>query len=615
MWASFGTTDAHVQPFSWAEVLAVAGKLNRGAALETVSKISAALNRGGMTQKDFHAFLSEILLTQEANSRFRSQLHGNSFRPFIHCGLTRELTKLFWHYSGPSGYDLLDTDIREEICRLVLTVSQGVGANNWVDPHNATDNALLAGALLIARGAYYPSHDDGRLIDIKSAMLSDLIADTSIEKAFIDVHDVSPMEAMLAYLVVTAFFHQGTPEYFTHLNGLRFDTRLMFGMSNLSERVGRWFESRHVLSIDDLPDTSGLPGENDFFTDFGLFVERPYLRLANASIICLDHDYASSALSRGPFKLFNEVLRHDENPLYARIGPPFEQHVYTVLDHAFRHSKKKSVKAVPPKGGKNDLDGAAFTQDAAVLFECKSGVVTTSIRYGTDVEGLAKVLTDKFIEGRAGGEKRKKGFAQLADRVRSVIANPEQYGLTKRSVSTIIPTVVVEDDFVAQRLVAQWCTRKAKRLFEEFGSKVPCIAIIHATDLDHLAGLSDHITLPDALIRLSRTEYRGCFTVQQWIWEELRKPLNIDDEDLIQSVETETLLDKSMDGLAENFIELTRPKCPSCNTGLVLRQDKEEPDWICIACPKIGPIPSTDQELETYNKDVAAAIKRYHSLP
>lgn len=565
-----GSEEAGLSRQTLSGIRTLVSKLRRVDTLEWLARVNIALTEGGTYEEGFQERLAELLYKPDWIQAMR-RLSPPEAGPitFFHPGMVRSLIKIAWQSANLEvGYHPLDQNVRFELGHALLSIWDHISSAPLAE--DGSIDSFLHVAVATTTQVYKSNRDIQHVLPTKDYVVSRLLETSDIDKQVKEALGLSISEIIQATLVNFVFFSRGKPEYFDIFGRLYSDPRYLFGKVSLPRRVGKWFEHNFVGSLHEPPQIKDESPRSELI-DISCLIERPFLKLSEGEWICLDFDSVKNLLSRGVFKIINDVT--ERKSLHEKIGDPFELYLNRLLERSKERSRLKGVVVLPPRKREPDLDGAYQAGHTTLLFECKTGVVPWKDLARNDIEMIKRKLVERYIIGR----KSPKGFKQLANRVRTFVQTPESFGL--RRTAFVIPVIVADDSFIANTFANTWLRNQARSLFTEFGCIVPGIITLHISDVALLALRSDQFDLAESVFELATRGFRGTMTVSHWLDDAIDFfPGDIErkDEEVLTGC-----LGTAFNEVIEKFQQGFEKKCEVCSSAMSLAQLSKNPLWVC----------------------------------
>ncbi len=468
-------------------------------AVNAFARINVALEAGGMDDPNFQrGLLREFLAPREADEALSlPRFRHNQFLWMCPLQCRLLISLLIRHGESGCGGSLSDRKLRRLAGDALLSSPEVLPPKLTQYDVTGPLRRLPVELALVHEG--YRSDQRGfEQVSVKGYVLDQLLQQTGIEEEIAKDLGFSPTQFQVALTALWAHFARHTPQHAMQTTSSSIGFEYMMGQSRVPKAVGDYILRNFCVDLGALP----LARHDESLVDLGYLAERPF-GVYNGLIICLDLDFALARMGRELWNLASKVAKDKRvSAFHADAGYAFEAYCERLLS--------KVAEAREPKGAslrsdkmlqKAPVDFLYIEGSEAVAFECKTAPLPASVAYGTDAEALAGAIRDKFVTGTP---KDKQGFIQLANHIRTMLADQEVYGL--EGVTRITPCLVVMEDVLTNAPAYDFAVHEARQLFAEFGDYVGEPVIIHAEDLALVASRAKLASPCEILLTLGRLD-------------------------------------------------------------------------------------------------------------
>lgn len=419
------------------------------------------------------------------------------------------------------------------------------------------------------------------------------------EQRFLEFVGCTSFELFTALFAVHSWISTMNFARFQHSWQFGIDLPFMFGKCRISKRVGNALSSHFVLDLNE----SSISLESADQVRSALF-SKPLIRWRNNQLYCGDFVSSERAVTRGIFQVTQKV-EHGcvaEN-LFVPKSVRFAELCESLLSCCAKNSKYQTARFVPGIENQNiEFDSAFVEFSNVVLFEFKSGFVSTAVRTSGTPSDLESELRKKWINGDA---KQKKGIAQLQEKAKAILSDPAHVGMDR--IGSIWPVLVVEDEFVASKMIGQFISDVVVNEFQFDNIQLKSPIVISVYELFHFAIRSQDWSVLDFVLRLSKG-MKDYIATKNLILNEF--PLGGNRLPAILP-EAQSLLESAHADIIANFQRIELHSCEKCGKECETVTKNGVRHWRCGACNKTRVISKVEQE--ALDKDYREAVGWYES--
>jgi hypothetical protein len=189
---------------------------------------------------------------------------------------------------------------------------------------------------------------------------------------------------------------------------------------------------------------------------------KPFLRLDNGNLICVNPGFLQEKLEIGLFWTIVNVLEgNDRRSAFETWGRLFERYVSQTIGGSvavgvetyFPHPNFKNK-----KHHHESFDGVLVLGRVCVVFECKGGFLPNAAKYGEDLDDFVEAFDAKFAMGHGAG------VEQLARKIGQIFAakpadRREPEGIDLSQIEVIVPVMVAHDSAVSSFFTIPWLAK------------------------------------------------------------------------------------------------------------------------------------------------------------
>jgi hypothetical protein len=197
------------------------------------------------------------------------------------------------------------------------------------------------------------------------------------------------------------------------------DPKKFLGNKLPAESAQKFWEMEST-TIDDLTVVLAREGPIAARQDFTLFRMKPFLRLDNGNLICVNPGFLQEKLEIGLFwTIVNALQGNDRQSAFEAWGRLFEHYMSQIIGTSvavgteayFPHRNFKQKKY-----HHESFDGLLMFGRICVVFECKGGFLPNAAKYGENLDSFVEAFDAKFAMGHGAG------VEQLARKIGQVFA-------------------------------------------------------------------------------------------------------------------------------------------------------------------------------------------------
>jgi hypothetical protein len=227
--------------------------------------------------------------------------------------------------------------------------------------------------------------------------------------------------------------------------------------------------------------------------DFTSFRMKPFLRLDNGNLICVNPGFLQEKLEIGLFWTIVNALQGDERrSAFETWGRLFEHYVGQIVGASIAVGVETFFPRPNFKHKKHhheSFDGILIFGRVCVVFECKGGFLSNAAKYGEDLDAFVKAFDAKFAMGQGAG------VEQLARKIGQVFsARPadrrELEGIDLSQVDVIVPVMVAQDSAVSSFFTIPWLAKTFRDAMRKriLMRKVvwTSLLVVHVEELENL---------------------------------------------------------------------------------------------------------------------------------
>jgi hypothetical protein len=227
--------------------------------------------------------------------------------------------------------------------------------------------------------------------------------------------------------------------------------------------------------------------------DFTSFRMKPFLRLDNGNLICVNPGFLQEKLEIGLFwTIVNALQGDDRRSAFETWGHLFEHYVSQIIGTSiavgvetyfprpnFKHKKRHH----------ESFDGILVLGRVCVVFECKGGFLPNPAKYGEDLDAFVKAFDAKFAMGHGAG------VEQLARKIGQIFAakpadRRELEGIDLSQIEVIVPVMVAQDSAVASFFTIPWLAKTFRDAMRKQGLTrqvvLTSLLVVHIEELEDL---------------------------------------------------------------------------------------------------------------------------------
>jgi hypothetical protein len=271
------------------------------------------------------------------------------------------------------------------------------------------------------------------------------------------------------------------------------DPNIYFGNSISGDLTKKyWQMESHTVDClaDELSNLSFLKPQQDFTA----LRMKPFLRLENGMLVCVNPGFIQEKLEVGLFwTIVNSLALENRGKAFEAWGNLFQEYVGETLGSAIDREQEEFVPFPMFKEKRNrheSFDGIIRSGRVCVVFEYKAGFLPNKAKYDENLDEFVSSLEQKFgVEAGAGIE-------QLVRKISQVFSSNEKLqrklkGIDLTGVDIVIPILVVQDGFVSSLLTVPWLAKAFRDLMRkrELSRKVVCpsLLVMHVEDVENLS--------------------------------------------------------------------------------------------------------------------------------
>jgi len=291
------------------------------------------------------------------------------------------------------------------------------------------------------------------------------------------------------------------------------DPRTFFG-SLISPQLTECFWDMETTTIDDLAARLSVQDPLVQHQDFTAFRMKPFVRLDNGNVVCLNPGFVQEKLEAGLFwTIANNLEGEDRQFAFDAWGRLFEAYVNRLLQTAVDPDKETYLPHPEfslKKHHHESFDGILVSGRICAVFECKGGFLPNPAKYADNLENLLSSLNRTF------GADPRAGVEQLVRKITQVFAKDEKVrrkleGIDLSAVSIVVPVMVVQDGYVSSMLTVPWLAKTFRDLMRK---SLPLsrnlvwtsLLVVHIEDVETLFEYvrSRSFSLADCLLQASK---------------------------------------------------------------------------------------------------------------
>jgi hypothetical protein len=227
--------------------------------------------------------------------------------------------------------------------------------------------------------------------------------------------------------------------------------------------------------------------------DFTSFRMKPFLRLDNGNLICVNPGFLQEKLEIGLFWTIVNALQGDNRQSAFEVwGRVFEHYASQIIGASvsvgvetyFPHPNFKRK-----KHHHESFDGVLMFGRVCVVFECKGGFLPNAAKYGENLDAFVKAFDAKFAMGHGAG------VEQLARKIGQIFAGRpadrrDLEGIDLSQIEVIVPVMVAQDSAVSSFFTIPWLAKtfrdamRKQRLTRQV--VLTSLLVIHIEELENL---------------------------------------------------------------------------------------------------------------------------------
>lgn len=266
----------------------------------------------------------------------------------------------------------------------------------------------------------------------------------------------------------------------------------LFG-NNVPKEQADSYWGMESSSIEALAETLSANSDLEPHQDFTAFRMKPFLRLENGNLICVNPGFVQEKLEVGLFwTIVNNLQGEDRKKAFDAWGNLFESYVNQMFNAATDRSKESyfPFPEFAEKGHSHEaFDGIIVSGRFCAVIECKGGFLPNKAKYAENIDQFIASLDQKFGMGSGAG------IEQLVRKISQLFgANPKERRSLKdidlSKVDILIPVLIVQDGYVSSLLSVPWMAKafrdsmRKKNLARN--EKWTGLLVLHVEDLENL---------------------------------------------------------------------------------------------------------------------------------
>jgi len=285
-----------------------------------------------------------------------------------------------------------------------------------------------------------------------------------------------------------------------------------FGPSVSSETAHKFWEMEST-TFDELRTRLSMESELIPCQDFTAFRMRPFVRLDNGKLFCINPGFVQEKLEVGLFwTITNNLQGADRKSAFDAWGKLFEAYINETLQTAVDPAREEYFPRPDFIGKKHhheSFDGILVAGRVCAVFECKGGFLPNDAKYAEDLDEFVKALERKF------GTDQRAGVEQLVRKINQVFSRDmkvrrELEGVDVSAVEIVVPVLVVQDNFASSLFTLPWLARSFRDLMRKTAALDerivwPSLVVLHVEDVERLSSYvkAGAFTLSECLLDFS----------------------------------------------------------------------------------------------------------------
>lgn len=239
--------------------------------------------------------------------------------------------------------------------------------------------------------------------------------------------------------------------------------------------------------------------------DSTVILKSPLLEVAENKYVCFDLHIFRKFLVQGIFELLADAVGYDE--MKQILGGLFERYIERIM---LNFSPKSKLIATPYFNNvvfasdktQQACDGLLAWPSFAVLFECKTNMLTTRQRYAMNLMDTMKGIDAQiatFSNPTDIKSKQRKGIGQLAFNLHRILSGEQIKSdgevIDLSSVSKFHPAVILYDDDLVNHAVRIYLHNELTKWFDKYGfdcSRVGHTLLFSLKDIEYFELLTEN---------------------------------------------------------------------------------------------------------------------------
>ncbi len=535
------------------------------------------------------ALLAQTLLPAPLVDLVTSLYIGGKFRPWTTAWHLRILTILLLDF-GAFDETPADPDHFRQVGLILLSISNSYRASTTA-PRTQLEKSL--DLEIHFQQTAYRAIDEAPLLALKEFIIDRVAGDVNLEDRIKSEQGFSPLELYTALGALWAKIRTFDLRSISQYGSTAIDLEYHLGTCQLGSTVGNYVldEMTH-----DLTTPRSAPSCNVRFPSFSGLVQKPLLKFSNSPLIiaCADPEMLFLRFSRCLWNFATKCRTATKNSFSSEAGAAFQEYCARIL-HAIEIERAQfgGTYYAEASLGKGGLDGLYIEGRQCIAFEFKSGLLPTSISYGTNMAALKKAIEEKYISGVGGA---KSGFSQIASHLAKLRST--ERGKSLLDGRSVRPCLVVEEPMLTSVGGYTYCKVRAAELFAGF-SRVDSPVVVSFDDLNGLLERSRIASPCEVLNGLAKTDMRSAVNVRNAIIGTFAASA-LSDESRVPIVRETPVLDQVLERLKDNYIVPLTTTCEACGGEMFMTTPPgQECNWFCRSCGKVGePLSDGDKEVQ-----------------